>query len=123
MAPEPRKTSGKCGCGRKSFDSGSQTSTLELALAKPMKHSNKFVVKSSGLSVAEKAIASTVEVVSKKTHSASAGGRGMIWALMCALDLFGSSSSSSDNKMTLQEPPHKHPKGVLKPSVSKGNFK
>jgi hypothetical protein len=60
------KTSGKCGCGRKSFDSGSQTSAMELALAKPMKHSNKFVVKSSRLRVAEKATAATIKIARKK---------------------------------------------------------
>jgi hypothetical protein len=102
MAPAPasRKTLGKCGRERKSFDSGSQTSTLELVLAKPMKCSNKFVAISSGLSVAKKATAATVKVAGKKMHSASVGGSGTIQALTHALDLFGSGSSVSDDETT-----------------------
>jgi hypothetical protein len=61
LAPAPRKTLGKRGHVRRSIDSRTQTSALELALAKPMKRSNKFIVKSSGLSVAEKATAATIK--------------------------------------------------------------
>jgi hypothetical protein len=77
-APPPRKTSGKWGRGRKSFDSGTQTSMLEVALAKPVKHSNKFIVKSFGLSVVKKVTVATVMIADKKTHSASVGGNNMI---------------------------------------------
>jgi hypothetical protein len=42
LATVPRKTSGKRGHGRKSFDSGTQTSALEVALAKHVKHSSKL---------------------------------------------------------------------------------
>jgi hypothetical protein len=55
--PVPRKTSGKRGRGRKLLDSGTLTSMMDLALAKPMKHNNKLIAKSSGPCIAEKAIA------------------------------------------------------------------
>jgi hypothetical protein len=124
----PRKTSGKCGHGRKSFDSGTQTSALELALAKPMKRNNKFVTKSSRLSIAEKATDVTIKIVSKKMYSASAGGSSMIRPSTRALDLFGSGSLAYDDETTPREPPYKRPrkfpmpKGVLKASVMGGNF-
>jgi hypothetical protein len=55
-----------------------QTSVLEVALARPVKHSNKFITKSPGLSVAEKATDATARIVGKRTHSASTGGSSMI---------------------------------------------
>jgi hypothetical protein len=67
---------------------------LELALAKPMKRSNKFVTKSSRLSVVKKATATTIKIAGKKTYSASAGGSGVIRASTCVLDLFGLGSSA-----------------------------
>jgi hypothetical protein len=39
---------------------------LELALAKPVKDSNKFIAKFFGLSVAEKGTAVTIKIASKK---------------------------------------------------------
>jgi hypothetical protein len=99
-------------------------------LAKPMKRSNKFVVKSSGLSIAEKATTVIVKIASKKTYSAPTDGSSVIRTMMHALDYFGSSSSVSDDETTPPPPgrPHKRPrkfplpKGVPKPSVMRGNF-
>jgi hypothetical protein len=128
LAPLPRETSGKCGRGRKSFDFGTQTSALEVTLAKLVKRSNKFIAKSSRLIIVEKATAMTIKIAGKKTHSASAGGSDTIQASTRALDLFGSSSSASDDETTPREPPHKHPrifvhpKGVPKSSVMRSNF-
>jgi hypothetical protein len=70
----------------------------------------------------------TIKVAGKKMHSASVGGSDTIQASTRALDLFGSGSSASHDEMTHWEPPHKRPrnfplpKGVPKPSMSKGNF-
>jgi hypothetical protein len=127
-APPTRKTSGKRGRGRKSFDSGTQTSMLEVALAKPVKRSNKFIVKSFGLNVVKKATAATVMIADKKTHSASVGGNNVIQASTHVLDLHGLGSSASDDETKPRELPCKRPrkfllpKGVLKPSVMRGNF-
>jgi hypothetical protein len=108
---------------KKPFDSRAQTSTLEFALAKPVKCSKKFVVKSSGLSIAEKATAATVRVANKKTYSASTGGSGMTRASTRVLDLFGLGSSVSDDETTLREPPHKRARKFPLPKVApKGNF-
>jgi hypothetical protein len=96
----PRKTLGKHGRRRKSFHSEGQPSAQELALAKPVKCSNKFVVKSVGLRIAEKATIAVVKIAGKKTCSASAGESGATRALACALDLFGSGSLASDNEAT-----------------------
>jgi hypothetical protein len=46
-----RKTSGKRGRGRKPLDFGAYTFTVELALAKPIKHSKKFVANPLGLAL------------------------------------------------------------------------
>jgi hypothetical protein len=48
-ASTPRKTSRKHGRGRKSNHYEAQTSAQELAMAKPVKPTKKFVVASSGL--------------------------------------------------------------------------
>jgi hypothetical protein len=95
-----RKTSRKHGRGRKSFLSGTQTSAQELALAKPVKHISKFVVKSSGLTVIEKATAATIKIVGKNLCSTSTGGSGATWASTHALDFFDSGSSVSDDEPT-----------------------
>jgi hypothetical protein len=100
LAPMPRETSGKCGHGRKSFDSGTQTSALEVTLAKLVKRSNKFIAKSSRLIIVEKATATTIKIAGKKTHSASMGGSDTIQASTRVLDLFGSGSSASDDETT-----------------------
>jgi hypothetical protein len=112
MAPAPpsRKAFGKHGRGRKSFLFGIQTFMQELTLAKPMKHSNKFVVKSSRLTVAEKATVVTVKIAGKETCFASAGGSGATRAPMCALDLFVLGSSASANEPTPREQPCKCPR-------------
>jgi hypothetical protein len=93
--PVPRKTSGKQGRGRKLLDSGTLTSTMDLALAKPMKHNNKLIAKSSGPYIAEKAIA---------------------WfGLWCVcLTCLVRAHRHLMMKQT--------PKDVLRPSVMKGNF-
>jgi hypothetical protein len=101
---------------------------LEVALAKPVKHSNKFIVKSFGLSVVKKVIAATVMIADKKTHFASVGGNNVIQASTHALDLHGLGSSVSDDETKPRELPCKRPrnfllpKGVPKPSVMGGNF-
>jgi hypothetical protein len=85
-------------------------------------------VKSSRLSVAEKATATTVKIAGKKTHFAFAGGSDVIQASTRVLDLFGSGSSASDDETNLRELPRKCPRkfslpmGVPKPSVMRGNF-
>jgi hypothetical protein len=104
LAPAPRKTSGKWGRGRKSFDSGSQTFVLEVALAEPVKSSSKFIAKSFGLSVVEKATVVSIRTAIKKTHSACVGGSSVIQALTRALYLFDSGSSVSDDETNPWEP-------------------
>jgi hypothetical protein len=101
-----------------------------LALAKPMKHSNKFVVKSSEPSIAEKATAAIVNIAGKKMCSTSAGGNSATRALTRALDRFGSGflAWKDETPPPPPEPPRKRPrkfplpKDVPKPSVMKGNF-
>jgi hypothetical protein len=98
MAPAPRKASRKWGAGRRSSHYGTQTSTQELALAKPLKHSMNFATKSSRLSPAEKASITGVEAASKKMSSTSAARSGATRAPKRALNLFDSSSSASDDE-------------------------
>jgi hypothetical protein len=102
-APDPllRKTLGKRGRGRKPLDSGAQTFAVELTLAKPVKCSKNFVAKSSGFSIAEKAIVVDIRIDGKKTYSTSAGGSGAARAPTRALDLFGSGSSASNDETPL----------------------
>jgi hypothetical protein len=83
----------------------------ELAVAKPMKHSNKFVAKSSGLSVAEKATAAIIKIAGRKMCSTFTGGSGVTRASTRALGLFGLGSSSDD-----ETTPGSRPLNVL------GNF-
>jgi hypothetical protein len=93
-----------------------------------VKHSNKFVAKSFGFTIAAKATAATIKIASKKTRSASVGGSGVTRASMHLLELIGSGSSVSDDETTPRELPRKCPRkfplpnGVPKPSVMKGNF-
>jgi hypothetical protein len=87
MTLAPKKTSGKCGRGCQSSRSKAQTSAQELALAKALKSSKKFAMKT--FVVGSKA-------VGKKTLNTSAGGSGATHALKCALNLFGSNSLASD---------------------------
>jgi hypothetical protein len=76
MALVAWKTSSKRGHGGKSIHSETQSSTQELALAKPLKRTTKFVAKSSRLSATEKASLAGVHAADKKPK--------------CMLDLFGS---------------------------------
>jgi hypothetical protein len=130
LAPALRKTSRKHGRRRKSFLFGTQTSAQELALAKPMKCSSKFVAKSSWLTIGKKVTTTTVKIVSKKACSTSTGGSGVTRASTRVLELFGlGSSASGDEPPPPRELPHKHPrkfpplrKGVPQPSMMKGNF-
>jgi hypothetical protein len=103
----------------------------ELALAKPLKLSKKFVSQSLGLSSVEKTSSMNVKVIGGKTSSTFTGRSGAARALTHALDLFDSGSSTSDGGATNPTPPWKHPwkspasKSVLKPSeapVVKGIF-
>jgi hypothetical protein len=93
-----------------------------------VKHSNKFVAKSFGFTIAAKATAATIKIASKKTCSASVGGSGVTRASMHLLELIGSGSSVSDDETTPRELPRKCPRkftlpnGVPKHSVMKGNF-
>jgi hypothetical protein len=95
---------GKQGHGRRSSHFRTQTSTKEFALAKPVKCSSKFAVKSSGLSVAEKASGMGIKIAGKKMSSTSTGGRGMTQALTRALNLFDSDSSASDDESAPSPP-------------------
>jgi hypothetical protein len=119
IASTPRKTSRRCGHGRRSSRSGVQTSTQELALAKDLKPSKKFATKSS--TVGE-------EATSKKTFCTSTGRSGATHAPKCALNLFGSDSSASDGEAVPVEQPRKCSKGnsptqdIPKSSASKGIF-
>jgi hypothetical protein len=112
-----RKTSRKHKHHRKSSYPRAQTSTQELALAKPLKRSTKFVVESSGLNPAK-----------QKTSFAPAGGSGATRALKRALDLFGSDSLASDAKASPPEQSQKRPrefsilKDIPKSSSAKGAF-
>jgi hypothetical protein len=60
-------------CARGSSHSETQTSVQELALAKPMKPSKKFVAQSSGLNITEKTSSTNLHIAGKKTSSASSG--------------------------------------------------
>jgi hypothetical protein len=73
-----------------------------------VKCGNKFVAKSSGLTVVEKATIVTVKIPGEETCSASAGGSDVAWAPTHAVDLFGSGSLASDDESTPRELPHKH---------------
>jgi hypothetical protein len=70
----------------------------ELALAKPLKHSKKFVVKSSGLSLAKKASIVGIGIAGMKKSSTSTGGSDTTHASMHALNLFDSDSSASSDE-------------------------
>jgi hypothetical protein len=89
-----RKTFGKRGHGRRSSHSLTQTSSQELALAKPLKHSTIFAAKSSELSPAEKASVAGIESARKKMSSTSTTRSGMIRAPKHALNLFDFVSSA-----------------------------
>jgi hypothetical protein len=84
-----------------------QTSAQELALAKPLKHSMKFAAKSSGLSLAEKAVVTGVEAAGKKMFSISATGSGATCAPKRALNLFDSGLSALDDGTAPLEWPQK----------------
>jgi hypothetical protein len=109
-----RKASGKRGHGGNSIRSGTLTSTQELALAKPLKCSTKFVARSSGLSAVKKASLARVNAASKKPKR--------------VLDLFGSNSIASDGEAVPSERPQKCPqessilKEELKPPPAGGKF-
>jgi hypothetical protein len=118
--------------GRKLSRSETQISAWELALAKPLKHNSKFVVKSSRLGLARKALVVGFGIAGKKASSASVGGSGTVQASTHALNLFDSDSSASSdetappphtpgaaNKRPRKSPP---PKDILKPSATKGSF-
>jgi hypothetical protein len=110
--PAPRKIFRKRGHGRRSSHSGTHTSTQELALAKPLKCRMKFAIKSSRLSLAEKASIAGIEVASKKTSSTSATRGNVTHALKHALNLFDSGLSSSDDETTPPERPQKHSREI-----------
>jgi hypothetical protein len=79
-----------------------QSSSQELALAKPLKRSMKFATKSSGLSAAENASLAGVNAAGQKP--------------MHALDLFGPNSSAPNSKVVPSKKPQKRPResSVLK---------
>jgi hypothetical protein len=105
--PTPRKTSEKWGRGRRSSHSVTQTSTQELALAKPLKCSMKFATKSSGLSPTKKASIARIEAAGKKMSSTSTAGSGATHAQKCALNLFDSGLSAFDDETDPLEWPRK----------------
>jgi hypothetical protein len=95
--------------------SGDQLSTQELALAKPLKQSKKFVSHSLGLSTTKKTSSATVKIHGGKMSSTFAGRSGAAQALTRALDLFDSGSSASDGETVNLVPPRKHPRKSLIP--------
>jgi hypothetical protein len=124
----PKRASEKWKCKGGSSRSGTQTSTQELALAKPVKASKKFITQSSGLSIAEKTSPTDARVVRKRMSSISAGGSDAAPAPAHAPYLFGSGSSSSNGEAAPQAPPQKCPRKslvsmiVLKLPAMKGNL-
>jgi hypothetical protein len=116
----PRKTSRRCGHGRGSSRFGAQTFAQELALAKALKPSKKFTVKT---------FVAGVEAAGKKTFFTTASGSGMTHSPKHMLNLFGSDSSMSDGEAIPVERPCKHSKetsstkDISKSSASKGIFK
>jgi hypothetical protein len=128
MVLAPRKSFEKHGRGRKSSCLGAQTSARELALAKPLKPSKKFAMKSSRRSPTEKASTSGVEAASKKMFSTSTGRSSTTRALKHALNLVGSDSSASDGETAPLERPSKRSKetplamDITKSSTLKGFF-
>jgi hypothetical protein len=84
VAPAAKKTSGKRGRGKKSACTETHTSAKEFASAKPLGRGKRFSAKSSGLSIAEKALLVGI---------GAAGGKPM-----CNVNLFGSNSSTSDDE-------------------------
>jgi hypothetical protein len=92
--------------GRKLSRSETQISAWELALAKPLKHNSKFVVKSSRLGLARKALVVGFGIAGKKASSASVGGSGTVQASTHALNLFGSDSAASSGETASPPPPH-----------------
>jgi hypothetical protein len=72
----------------------------------------KFAIKSSRLSLAEKASIAGIEVANKKTSSTSATRGNVTHALKHALNLFDSGLSSSDDETTPLERPQKHSREI-----------
>jgi hypothetical protein len=83
--------------------SGDQTSVQELAMAKALKPSKKIILGSSELSVTEKVSTEKVKISGEKAPSTSAGV-GCVGKALKALDLFGSSSSASDDEVAASTP-------------------
>jgi hypothetical protein len=82
--PVAKKTSGKRGLGKKSTHTETCASAQELTSAKPLGCGKKFSTKSFGLSVVEKASLVGIGAASGKPK--------------CAVNLFGSNSSASDDE-------------------------
>jgi hypothetical protein len=70
--------SGKRRRPRVSSHFGTQTSTLELNLAKPVRPSKKFVAQASGLSITEKSSSVGITVSRKKAPSTSVGASDVV---------------------------------------------
>jgi hypothetical protein len=113
-ASAPRKTSKRCGRGRRSSHSGAQTSAQKLALAKALKPSKKFAVK---------ACVAGVKATGKKTFCTSAGGSGVTHDPKCVLNLLGSNLLAAPLEW-LRKHSKETPlaKDIPKSSVSKGIF-
>jgi hypothetical protein len=94
----PKIATKKRKCVKGSSYLGDQTSAQELVRAKPLKASQKFSLRSSGLSIIEKTSFVNVKISRGKTSSTSMGGGGLDWAPAHALDLFNSGSSASDDE-------------------------
>jgi hypothetical protein len=84
---------------------GTQTSTLELSLAKPVRSSKKFVAQSSGLSIGEKASPVGIKVSRKRSSSTSVGGSDATPVSVHELNLIDLGSSTSDGKTVVPTPP------------------
>jgi hypothetical protein len=114
MALVAGKTSRKRGRGRKLTRRETRTSAQDIAVAKPLGSGKILSAKSSGFSIAEKASLVGIE---------TAGGKPK-----CALNLFNSDSSTSNDDTTPSQRPRKCAKDssvskqVAKPALTRAMF-
>jgi hypothetical protein len=114
MVPVAKKTFRKRGRGRKLMCPKTQPSTQEAAAAKPLGRGKKPLAQIFGHSVAEKASLAGI---------GNAGGKPK-----CALNLFSSDSSLSDDGTNPSQRPRKHAKDssiskqIVKPALARGMF-
>jgi hypothetical protein len=122
QASAPKKTTKKQKRMKGSSRLADRTSAQELALAKPLKHSQKFSSQPLGLGITKKTSSMNVKISGGKTSMTSTGGGGVDRAPTCTLVLFDSGSSASDGEAAAPVPRRKCPwkspplKAIPKPS-------